>query len=63
MKALVFYITAILSAMLLCSEVSMVWLVLLAIDLVLLSWCHNNITLHEFIKYSGYKTWYKFLKG
>ena len=63
MKRLVFYITVLLTLIELCSEVSFYWLLLGTIDSILISWCYNNITLREFIKYSGYSTWYKFLKA
>lgn len=63
MKALVFYTSMLLSALLLCLEFSIVWLVILTIDILLVSWLYNNITLQEFIKYSGYKAWYKMING
>ena len=62
MKALVLYIIAILTTILLCTEISISWLILGLVNIVLITWCYNNITLREFIKYSGYSTWYKFLK-
>lgn len=43
--------------------VSLTWLFLIFLDMILIAWCYNNITLREFIKYSGYSTWYKFLKA
>nr|DAL92927.1 MAG TPA: hypothetical protein [Caudoviricetes sp.] len=64
MKAIIFYITFILSTLLLCSiELSFTWLVFVALDITLITWCYNNITFREFIKYSGYSTWYKFLRS
>lgn len=62
MKAIIFYITAILTVILLCAEVSFSWFILGLVNAILIAWCYNNITLREFIKYSGYSTWYKFLK-
>lgn len=62
MKALVFYFTAVLTMILLVSEINITWLVLATLDIILITYCHNNITLEEFIKYSGYKQWYKLLK-
>lgn len=62
MKALVLYITAILTVVIFSTEVSLTWLFLIFLDMILITWCYNNITLKEFIKYSGYSTWYKFLK-
>lgn len=64
MKAIIFYITFILSTLLLCcTELSFTWLVLVALDITLITWCYNNITFREFIKYSGYSTWYRFLRS
>lgn len=63
MKALVLYITALLTVALLMSEVSLAWLALAVVDLTLISWLHNNITLYELVKYSGYKHWYKLLNN
>lgn len=63
MKALVFYITAVFTMILLVSEISITWLVFAALDIILIAYCHNNITLDEFIKYSGYRQWYKLLKA
>ncbi len=63
MKALVFYFTILLSLVLLSTEITLSWLVLLGIDIILISWLHNNITLKEFIKYSGYRTWYKIINS
>jgi hypothetical protein len=63
MKALVLYITATLTVILLCAEISISWFILGLINAILITWCYNNITLKEFIKYSEYSTWYKFLKA
>ena len=64
MKAIIFYITFTLSTLLICcTELSLTWLVLAALDITLITWCYNNITFRKFIKYSGYSTWYKFLKS
>ena len=63
MKAIIFYITAILTVILLCAEVLFSWFILGLVNAILITWCYNNITLKEFIKYSGYSTWYKFLKA
>lgn len=61
MKAIILYITLTLSFILLCAEVSALWLLLAALDAILIAWCHNNITLRELVKYNGYSTWYKML--
>lgn len=63
MKGTVLYMTAVLTMVLLSSEISITWLVLLVIDIMLISWCHSNITLHELVRYSGYKIWYKYLNS
>lgn len=63
MKVILLYFTAILSVVLLMSEISLVWLLLLLLDIMLISWCCNNISLSELVRYSGYSTWYKFLKS
>lgn len=62
MKALILYITAILTVILFCTEISFFWFILGLVNVILITWCYNNIALREFIKYSGYSTWYKFLK-
>lgn len=62
MKALILYITAILTIVIFSTGVSLTWLFLIFLDMILITWCYNNMTLREFIKYSGYSTWYKFLK-
>lgn len=63
MKRTVLYMTAVLTMVLLSTEICIAWLVLLAIDLGLIAWCHNNITLQEFIRYSGYKHWYRMINS
>lgn len=63
MKAIIYHITAVLTVLLLCAEISLAWIILGLVDAMLIFWCYNNITLKEFIKYSGYSTWYKFLKN
>lgn len=62
MKVLVLYITAILTVVIFSTGVSITWLFLIFLNMILITWYYNNITLREFIKYSGYSTWYKFLK-
>ena len=37
--------------------------VLAVIDILLVAWCYNNISIREASRYSGYSIWYKFLKA
>lgn len=63
MKAIVFYLTVVLTVLLLSMEVCLAWIILAMVDAILIAWCHNNIGIKEASKYSGYSTWYKFLKN
>lgn len=63
MKRTVLYMTAVLTVVLLSTEVSLAWLVLLTLDIILIAWCHNNITLQELVRYSGYKQWYRMINS
>ncbi len=62
MKAILFYLTAIIAMVVLMSEVSLVWLLLILADIVLFCMCKNILSLRDVVKYSGYGMWYKFLK-
>lgn len=62
MKALVFYITAIVTMVLPFANLSLSWFFLCIADFMLLIWCRENITFRELLKYSGYSIWYKLLK-
>lgn len=61
MKALVFYITAVLTMILVCSMPSLTWLFLIFLDMLLITWCAYNISTKEFIKLTGYNIWYKMI--
>lgn len=63
MKAILFYFTAILTVVLLCMEINLVWIILAVVDISLIAWCYNNISVRALYKYSGYSFWYKFLKA
>lgn len=63
MKAIVFYFTVILTTLILCMEPCLAGAVLAVIDILLVAWCYNNISIREASKYSGYSAWYKFLKA
>lgn len=62
MKAILFYLTAIIAMVILMSEVSLVWILLVLTDIALFCMCKNVLSLRDVVKYSGYKTLYKFLK-
>ncbi len=62
MKAIIFYFTVILSMTLLCMEFSLTWAALAVVDAVLFEWCYSHISPKDMTRYSGYSTWYKFLK-
>ena len=61
MKALVLYFTALLSALLLMTEITPLWFILALVDIALITYLRSNITLKELIRYSGYDIWYKAL--
>lgn len=61
MKPIIFYITSILAMLLLCSEISFTWLLLAVVDIMLIAWCHKHLSLREFIRYTGYEAFYKYL--
>lgn len=63
MKATIFYITAMLTTILPYSNISPTWFILAAVDVILLAWCRKHISIREFARYSGYSTWYKYLKA
>lgn len=62
MKAILFYLTAIIAMVVLMSEVSLVWSLLVLNDIVLFCMCKSVLSLRDVVKYSGYGMWYKFLK-
>lgn len=61
MKATLFYITAVLTMVLLMTEMSLAWLIMGAVDIILILWCKHNISLREMSKLTGYDIWYKAL--
>ena len=63
MKALLLYTTAIITVIILSTGLSLTWLALVMLDMVLIALCLSNISFDEFIKYSGYKHWYKLLNN
>ena len=63
MKAIIFYLTAVLSTVLVCAEISFPWFILMIVNVILITWCYKNISFKEFIRYSGYSLWYKLLKS
>lgn len=62
MKALLFYSTATIAMIVLMSEVSLVWLLLVLVDAVLYCMCKKALSLRDVVRYSGYSVWYKFIK-
>lgn len=61
MKATIFYITAILTTVLLMTNITLDWFIMGIVDIVLVTWCRSNITLRELIKLTGYDIWYKMI--
>lgn len=59
MKAILFYLTAIIAMVVLMSEVSLVWLLLVITDIALFCMCKSVLSLRDVVKYSGYKFYYK----
>lgn len=59
MKAILFYLTAIIAMVVLMSEVSLVWILLVLTDIALFYMCKNVLSLRDVVKYSGYKFYYK----
>lgn len=61
MKALTFYTASAILLVLLCSEPSLLWALLIAIDILLFMWCRENLTMRDVCKYTGYNLWYKII--
>lgn len=61
MKATVFYITAVLTMILLTTNITILWLLIGIVDITLIAWCKSNITTREFTKLTGYDIWYKMI--
>ena len=61
MKAIIFYLTVVLSMILLCMEFSFIWAILALVDAILFEWCYSHISDRELCKYSGYSAWHKYL--
>lgn len=61
MKALLFYITTLLTLVIICSEPSGLWALLVTIDIPLVLWGINNLTIKEVTKFTGYKAWYRLI--
>lgn len=62
MKTIIFYITSILTILLLCLESSLTWAILIIVDAILIRWCYKHISLRELVRYTGYDIWYKHLR-
>lgn len=64
MKAILFYVTAIMLFITLCiTNPSFTAVVVLAIiDAVLILLCMKYLSLRDIIKFTGYDTWYKHLR-
>lgn len=60
MKAILFYTTALLIAVLFTVELPIQYtLSLVATVIVMLALCYNILTIRDLVKYSGYKFYYK----
>ena len=62
MKAILFYTTAVMIVLTICSASFGTFLILSIIDVILVELYRKNLTLKDIIKYSGYNIWYKTLK-
>lgn len=62
MKAFMFYLVVVLTTILLVTAPSILWVLLGAIDIMAIRWCKNHLSIKNIVKYSGYATYYKFLK-
>ena len=62
-KRAILYITVLDCVAVLCwAEVCLAWSVMVLMIMPLGAWCANHITLRELVRWSGYSTWYKFIK-
>lgn len=62
LKYLLFYLTAILTTLLICSvTINLQFFCLLLVDFVLILLCKHTLTLREVVRISGYSIWYKML--
>lgn len=60
MKAIILYITIILTAILVSIEnISLVWLLSAVLDIALVLWCRRNISIRELSRFTGNNAWYK----
>lgn len=64
MKAVLFYITAIMLCLTMCitNPSFTVMMVLVIIDVILILLCMKYLSLRDVIKFTGYDTWYKHLR-
>lgn len=62
MKAILFYTTAVMIVLTICSASLGTFLILSIIDVILVELYRKKLTLKDIIKYSGYNIWYKTLK-
>ena len=64
MKAVLFYITAIMLFITLCvtNPSFTVMMALVIIDVILILLCMKYLSLRDIIKFTGYDTWYKHLR-
>lgn len=62
-KRAILYITVLDCMVVLCwAEICLAWLVMAFMIMPLGAWCIKHITLRELVRWSGYATWYKFIR-
>lgn len=62
MKAFMFYLVAVLTTILLVTTPSILWILLVSINIMAIKWCKKNLSIKYIVKYSGYSLWYKLVK-
>lgn len=62
MKAFMFYLVVVLTTILLVTAPSILWVLLGTLNIMAIRWCKNHLNIKNIVTYSGYATYYKFLK-
>ena len=63
MKAILFYLTAVMIILTVCTmELSAKTLLMILADTYLVSICYQMLSLRDIMHYTGYDIWYKMLK-
>lgn len=62
MKAFMFYLVVVLTATLLVTAPSILWVLLGTLNIMAIKWCKKHLSIKDIIKYSGYSLYYKLVK-